>query len=65
MVEKSDKELATELTKAMLEHNQNIQLGNTASSDQILDVLSVARYYSFLLGTIEGSIDPLKEPDKK
>ena len=60
MVEKSDKELAVELTTALLEHNASIKIGATdggegTSKDELLDFNVVGETYKQLLNFVNGS----------
>lgn len=63
MPEKSDKELAVELTAAMLNHNAHIHAGNPnggmgVSGDRVMSAYAVGSNYAYLLGVVQGKIDP-------
>lgn len=71
MPEKSDKELAVELTIAMLNHNARLHTGNVSgggeglSKDNVINGNAVGSNYAYLLEVIEGKIDPFASPKKK
>ncbi|WP_179396228.1 hypothetical protein [Lacticaseibacillus absianus] len=67
---KTDKELAVELTVALLNHNAQLHnLSNTEgaigqSKASVVTGNTVGSNYQYLLGVIEGRIDALKAPAK-
>lgn len=70
MPERTDKELAVDLTIAMLNHNAKLHSGalsgggEGSSRDNVINGNSVGSNYAYLLKVIQGSIDPLKKASK-
>lgn len=66
MTEKSDKELAVELTVALLNHNAQLTNANIRSGGEgtskavVINGNTVGSNYAYLLNVIQGKIDPLK-----
>lgn len=69
MPEKSDKEIAAELTIAMLNHNASLHTGVVGqgqgrSMSSAVNGNIVGDNYAYLLKVVQGAIDPLKKSDK-
>ncbi|QJY42129.1 hypothetical protein [Lactiplantibacillus plantarum] len=69
MPEKTDKEIAAELTIAMLNHNASLHngivgQGQGQSKGNIVNGNTVGSNYAYLLKVVQGDIDPLKKSDK-
>ncbi|WP_137597827.1 hypothetical protein [Paucilactobacillus kaifaensis] len=64
MTEKSDKEIAAELTIAMINHNAGLKLGNGANKMPILKADFVANQFAYILAAVKGDINVLSEPKK-
>lgn len=66
---KTDKELAAEMTIALLNHNASLHVGGIngsdgASKDGIINAQVVATNYAYLLSVVEGKTNPLQQNKK-
>lgn len=62
---KSDKELAVELTVALLNHNAKIHVGGPEgignSQDIVLNPQIVSKNYAYFLAVLENRLDPFQK----
>lgn len=65
MTEKSDKELAVDLTIATLENNSKLVSANGASRVGPVTDVYVARLYVNLLAVVQGKANPFADQSKK
>lgn len=65
MSDLSEKQLAVELVKAMLNHNSQIVKGTSGSEDNLSNIVSIAQSYAYALEVIQGKVDPLKDLPQK
>lgn len=66
---KTDKELAAEMTIALLNHNANLHVGapnggEGASKDGVINAQVVASNYAYLLSAVEGKTNPFQQNKK-
>lgn len=66
---KTDKELAAEMTIALLNHNASLHAGalnggEGASKSAVINAQVVATNYAYLLSVVEGKTDPFQNNKK-
>lgn len=67
---KTDKELAAEMTIALLNHNARLHVGaidgsgEGASKDGVINAQVVASNYAYLLSVVEGKTNPFPKSKK-
>lgn len=66
---KTDKELAVELTVALLNHNAKLHVGGVNGSDGaskagVINAQVVASNYAYLLSVVEGKANPFRQNKK-
>lgn len=65
---KTDKELAVDLTVALLNHNAKIHVGGPEgignSKDIVLNSVIVSQYYDYFLAVLQGKVNPFQQNKK-